>query len=144
MPRRLREKLSEKATRYGNLLDPFIIAVWSPNAHIDNSGMEFSLFGVPGLKHGYDLPAEPYRAPNGLFTEKKDGRYRFDHVSGIVFFESWPFVSDQPNLSVYHNPYAQKSLPEIWFAKYPQLVPDSLEASPFEMLWKTPELKSLL
>ncbi len=109
----LRNALEAKASSYGELTEPFMIAV-NCLEHIDDIDIMEALFGKENWIVGID-PSNPDRAPrvdmqrvlDGFWTAKSGPEYT--RISGVLLFLRYK-VWDIENAEVrlYHNPWAKK------------------------------------
>ena len=118
--RKLYFDIESKATRYGKLQEPFLIAVWG--RHMGRERPELAtLYGSPKWMVT-PLRAYETRQPDGIFTTLTDeSEPRYPYVSAVAFFRSSSTggaVDD--SLVVYHNPYARFPLTSTALSDFPQ------------------------
>ena len=93
--------LDEKATKYGDLDAPYVIAAWVMSAVATEASLARALFGVA-------LPVDPGRhdilMPTGRFGLWTPNRQRRDRVSGVLLAGSFNF-----NYSA-----VARALPRLW------------------------------
>ena len=123
---KLRKGLKTKASRYGMMTVPFVLAV-SLHEIPDETDLSNALFGDevftlswgPDLKIGAPVPS---RKPNGFWLGPNGPQNR--RVSAIVVFVEilpWSVAASTP--VIYHNPWAEHPLPSEYLP-LPQMVPD--------------------
>ena len=104
------DPLLRKASRYGKLDLPYVIAINGVGMFHRNQNIVDALFGQHAVN--IDLRtgrATPTRHPNGLWVGPKGPRYR--RVSAVLFLEHltpWSVAKCNPGL--WHNPWANKRL----------------------------------
>jgi hypothetical protein len=123
----IKKAIKSKATRYGSLGLPYLIAINVVGAFgPDNIAVANALFGDEGIrvyrypKNG--LKEEPFRAPNGAFIGRK-GPVN-SRVSGVIICDNllWGNISTN-NPALWHNPYASFPFdPAQW--PLPQMKPN--------------------
>lgn len=109
--RKLYYDILQKATRYGELCEPFMIAVWG--GHMGREPELAALYGAQQLHlnvEGQNSRAYYYesRESDGIFTARTDGgqpAYRYVSAVGFVRSSSTGGGVDD-SLVIYHNPYA--------------------------------------
>lgn len=139
----LRNALESKASRYGSLRLPYIIAV--DVLALDSLGTNIgeTLFGKEvalwdtltdeiTLTRAPLLPDRP-RIENGLWFARRGPRNQ--QISAVLLANElmpWSIASKTPVL--WHNPYAEKPInPNLW--QGPQMIPD-MDASPPQMQYR--------
>jgi hypothetical protein len=113
--RAIRDATVKKATRYGNLEHPYLIAVNAESQHLDRIHMMEALFGRETfyLPSQLEQSSDPQmvREPDGLWTSPNGPRHtRVSAVliaSGIV---PWSVSAYTPWL--FHNPWATRAFPD--------------------------------
>ena len=102
---RLREAIQEKAGKYGVLRMPFVVAVWPSFPYY--SQREHDIEALLGdTVWELDWSTEEFsgrHSPNGVFTELKDGRHRWAHVSAVATCQP---TDSESTPTLYHNPHA--------------------------------------
>ena len=98
-----------KTTRYGDLSEPFMIAVWG--GHVGREPEHAALYGARQLTRIRDdqgLQLYETRLQDGIFTTYTDeGNPSYQHLSAVAFIRSSSTGgSVDDSLVVYHNPYA--------------------------------------
>ena len=107
----LREKVREKASRYGRLRRPLIVAVNAANTHLRHEVVMEALFGSEALRLRWDtggelLEPEPERRADGAWIGPRGPRHRT--VSAVLIVSSLlPWSVAACELVVYHNPWAR-------------------------------------
>lgn len=124
---RIRESVSEKASKYGRLDLPYIVALNVIDEFgVDDIDIENGLFGEERvtfvLRRNDSIEQIPGRKPNGAWWGPYGPRNkRVGAVLMAVNLDSWSLARETPIL--WHNPWAISVFPEdIW--SLPQLVPD--------------------
>ena len=102
---RLRKAIQEKAGKYGVLGMPFVVTVWpSFPYHTQREHDREALLG--DVVWELDWRTEEFsgrHSSNGIFTELKDGRHRWAHVSAVATCQP---SDPEGTPTVYHNPHA--------------------------------------
>ena len=116
---RLRKAIQEKAGKYGVMNTPFVIAVGS--AGFDYVQEQDDWNALLGDRRGEvnqrtEEVVESY-SNNGIFTEMKDGKYRWNHASAVV---TCRLRDPESTPSVYHNPHATFPLTDELFEGWQQ------------------------
>ncbi|HUW83985.1 MAG TPA: hypothetical protein VMZ31_14470 [Phycisphaerae bacterium] len=114
---KLRRTLKRKASRYGTMDVPFVIscALHDPPDEID---IHNALFGDEKFTIPYDSRGSlgkpiPSREPNGLWIGPQGVRNtRVSAVLIVADLFPWSVAQQEPIL--YHNPWAEHSLPADW------------------------------
>ncbi|MGO9119175.1 MAG: hypothetical protein ACLQPD_16405 [Desulfomonilaceae bacterium] len=107
----IRDAITRKATRYGELGNPYVVAVNSLQWPIDQIAIMEALFGkevwsVP--RTGFEGEPEMRRRPDGAWTcEKGPQNTRVSAVLLGVSIHPWTMVDDKGDLLLCHNPWAQ-------------------------------------
>ena len=106
----IRNAIKLKATRYGDIGRPYVVAVNALGNFIDDIDIAEALFGKEEFLIYGDLDSEPQatmrRKPDGAWNGPKGPRNT--RVSAVLIVTSlgpWNVVSREPVL--YHNPWAQ-------------------------------------
>jgi len=107
-----------KASRYGKLDLPYVVALNGLSSAHDDIALQDALFGtyVVKLSKGPDGQEveEHLRKPNGVWYGPPDGQPQNKRISGVLFFkriDPWNFGSKKGVLVP--NPWAEKPLPQI-------------------------------
>jgi hypothetical protein len=126
----IRDAIVEKATRYGNLGQPYVIAVNAVTQLLDNIDIGEALFGKETFVFRRDDAtssgkAEPElrRLGDGAWTSPLGSRYT--RVSAVLIVSSlapWTVADAQPRL--YHNPWAKRPC-TTELTRLPQAIPNS-------------------
>lgn len=124
----VRAALCNKATRYGELDLPYLVAINVTDEHIDRIDIMNALFGEEFLEIRVNPDSSIHQTPG----RKRDGAWfgpagpRNTRVSGVVIANDLTEWTIHHNPILIHNPYATRPLPvEDW--RLPQLVPDELK-----------------
>ena len=124
---RMRESIQGKASKYGMIDVPYIIAFWPQSSlhfsyrdeNDDDDDFE-ALYGDKVLG-GHNLgEMKPALKPNGLFTmanENRDPRYRQVSAVAVCYL-------DENSVRLYHNPYAKHAVDKTIFKGIPQKLVD--------------------
>ncbi|MCH8185949.1 MAG: hypothetical protein IH862_07610 [Chloroflexi bacterium] len=117
----LRLALEEKATKYGPLDVPYVIAVSTETRFRATSQDEVdALFGDRVWNVPQRGPVTETRNPNGFFTSHRDDVPTYDRVSAVLVYRfKWLDEGHEHRIHIYHNPFATKSI-----------APDSFPISP--------------
>ena len=120
----VREALREKASKYGELQLPFVIAVSSEMNFPTWTKHELdALFGDRVWNIYPSDQVTETRKPNGLFSMTRDGDSRYARVSAVLFYRfKWLNNGHEHRMHVYHNPYATMPLDPGIFPDVPQFV----------------------
>lgn len=128
----IRNAISRKSTKYGNLDKPFIIAINSLAIHMDNEDIMGALFGQETYLISVDpsVNCEPRmkRKPNGAWHGPNGAQNtRVSAVMIVAGILPWTVAVRTPIL--YHNPWAQFPCTEI-LAQLSRYIPkdDRMEA----------------
>jgi len=129
--RPLSNSVAAKAKRYGDLALPYLVAVNSADAALDDIDVGEALFGkehiLLELKGSEDPSATIGRAADGRWFGPKGPRG--SRVSGVIVARGvtpWTVARTTPVL--WHNPWASRRLaPEFW--RLPQQSPDQLQGA---------------
>jgi len=119
--KRLSNALKDKATRYGRLDLPFIIAVDSLDITLEDDDIMQVLFGT--LQYHVNLTTGAHwasRLSDGFWYGPKGPRNR--RVSGVLIVANLtPWTIAERSVVLWHNPFATNPLdPEIW--EGPQMI----------------------
>lgn len=108
----IRQAIRRKASRYGSLEKPYIIAVNAMGGFVDQIDIMEALFGKEVLVFPQGLP--PNVQPETKLTRQPDGAWtstfgpRNTRVSGVlVGVSAVPSSIAAKDLELYHNPWAQ-------------------------------------
>ncbi len=117
----VREAIIGKAHKYGEMLIPYVIAVWPklPNhfSFEDDDDM-VALYGdETWVMSGAEIIRS--RKLNGVFTLKReDSSYRYSDISAVFFCH--PYNTDSFKIYVHHNPFAKRPVGMEMFKGIPQ------------------------
>lgn len=101
----LRKKIVKKASKYGKLDKPYIIAVNACSEFMDDETISESLFGDKKVAIDSINNTRLIYDPNGVWTCKSGIRYT--HLSGVLVFWKLDSLSiPQAKVRLYHNPWA--------------------------------------
>lgn len=114
---RLHTAIKSKATRYGKVRIPYIVAVNLMGHDPDSFGLFNALLGtfeqvIYTDARGAIVRTEPRRRPDGIWLSKKGPSYR--RLSAVIVFTRltpWTIASSQPVLI--HNPWARRPVIEF-------------------------------
>lgn len=125
MDKRVRDVLEEKATKYGSMSMPFVIAVYGAGKFPVQPKNEFdALFGDKVWNVHSRRHVTEGRRPNGFFNSVWERKHHHDHVSAVLFYRFKWLEHSHIHLShIYHNPFALWSLNPDLFPGVPQMVP---------------------
>lgn len=99
---RLAAALEQKAGYYGDLDEPFLIALNCGDTFVDWDDIVDALYGEPAFAIGDDGSATPFRQPTGLFSER--GHPRVSAVLTMRALRVWRVLEAVPVL--WPNPNA--------------------------------------
>ncbi len=124
--KKLYDNIVEKVGRYGDLRNPYVIAMWdlSDWTKQDQYIERQVLYGQLEAVVERDYKGNPIRdysriKPDGVFANA-----RHDKVSACVFYtHRLSDTGSEHFRHVYHNPYATAPLPTAIFEGSPQLIP---------------------
>ena len=122
--RKLYYDILEKATRYGELSEPFMIAVWG--GHAGEEGAELAaLYGTEQWTLTQETICET-RLHDAIFTTPTHGGgHRYTHLSAVAFIRSSSTGGAvEDSLVVYHNPFAALPLDSTILQDFPQFTSD--------------------
>ena len=122
----IRNAVKEKATKYGNLDFPYVIAINVLSIFCRDQIVMDALFGDEGIRF-YNKPGggsyhKPIRNPNGAFCGPSGPQNT--RVSGVIICKNllWGNISSE-NPVLWHNPWASLPLDQdSWI--FPQYVPN--------------------
>jgi hypothetical protein len=124
--KRVRDALEQKAGKYGSINLPFIIAIHGAGQFPVKTSDELdALFGdrIWSVHSGSQVTER--RRPNGFFTSEREGGYRHQHVSAVLFYRfKWLGDTHAHMAHIYHNPFASKPLNAELFPGVPQALLD--------------------
>lgn len=106
----IRNVLSDKALRYGELDAPLVVAVNARVLHIDQDDVVDALFGQEQLtvsKTGSDLECRLVRRANGVWRGP-DGPQRTRLSGALIGFNLKPWTFGARELALYQNPWATR------------------------------------
>ena len=123
----LRMALQEKASKYGTLDLPFVIAVSGETKFpLTTTHEQDALLG----NRAWNLPqrgsgtASETRTPNGFFSSRRNNVTKYPNVSAVLVHRfSWLNEGHEHRLHIYHNPFALRPLNPGIFPGVPQMVP---------------------
>lgn len=123
---RIRRRVRSKASRYGHIGAPYIVAVW-PRAEfpLTSEGALRGLYGDRQIHIARDTNKiiGETRALNGAFNTTMNGNLLNREVSAVALYrERFLARSYRRCLYVYHNPYALNPVPEQILSGVPQFV----------------------
>jgi hypothetical protein len=123
---RLRMALQEKASKYGTLEVPYMIAVAGETKfpisteHAVDALLGDRVLHIPQQGHA---EVTETRKPNGFFTAHRDNIPRYNHVSAVLVYRfKWLDDGHQHRMHVYHNPHASTPVDPSLFPDIPQFV----------------------
>jgi hypothetical protein len=107
----VRDKIRAKASRYGQLRRPLIVAINAANTHLRHEVVMEALFGNEMVSLRWDAGGQPLepafdRHANGAWIGPRGPRHRT--VSAVLIVSSllpWSVAAREP--VVYHNPWAR-------------------------------------
>ena len=118
----VRKAVIEKAHKYGEMLTPFVIAVWPKLPYHFSFGSDddlVTLYGDKGCQVSDYTELRESIKPNGVFTSKReDGTRRYSDVSAVIFCR--PYNTDSSKIYIHHNPFAQRPIGMEVFKGIPQ------------------------
>jgi hypothetical protein len=122
----LREALREKASKYGTLDLPYVIAVsgetWSPmnTKHEVDALFGDRVWNIP--RHG-PMTVTQTRNPNGFFTSHRNNVPEYRHVSAVLVYRfKWLDAGHEHRMHIYHNPFATRAIDPGLFPDIHQLI----------------------
>lgn len=129
--RALRDAILDKATRYGDVKDPYVVAVNAVSQDLDDIAIGEALFGKEtfifpirgdGMLHDEaDDQPRLRRLPDGAWTSSSGPRNtRVSAVLIVSHLMPWTIATAQPRL--YHNPRARRPYTGE-LTRLPQAVP---------------------
>lgn len=143
----IREAITRKAGRYGDLDLPYVVAV-NVLEGIDEIDIAEALFGREQFTVVFSpgRPDEPVdirmsRPPNGAWT--RAGGPRYTRVSAVLLAtELYVHNIPRANLRLYHNPWAQRPYQSV-LRRFPQAVPkdnrmEYIEGESSEVIFGSP------
>jgi hypothetical protein len=116
--REIRPALKKKATRYGKLEHPYLVALNALSAHHHEEAVTDALLGTPYVEistgpDGKEI-VRHLRRPDGIWYGPPDGRPQNTRISGVLALmriDPWNFASKTGLLIP--NPWASKPLPKL-------------------------------
>ena len=122
----VRKAIIEKAHKYGEILSPYVIAVWPKLPNHFSFGGDDDMVALYGDKDwagpSYGQLREVVK-PNGVFTAKKDdGAQRYSDISAVLFCH--PYNTDSSRIYIHHNPFAKRPVGMEVFQGIPQCTID--------------------
>jgi hypothetical protein len=116
--REIRPTLKKKATRYGKLDHPYLVALDAMGTHHRDEAVIDALLGTPCVRlskgpKGEEIE-EHLRGPDGIWYGPPDGRPQNTRLSGVLALrqiDPWNFASKKGLLVP--NPWAVKPLPQL-------------------------------
>ena len=138
----VRKAIMGKAHKYGEMLTPYVVAVWPKYAVWPklpeplSFGSDDDLVALDGDKEMVLLDyadgtskLQSSTKPNGVFTTKKDdGTHRYSDVSAVLFCH--PYNTDSSRMYIHHNPFAQRPIGVEVFKGIPQCTVDLATGRP--------------
>jgi hypothetical protein len=123
--KRIRDALEAKASKYGSIDMPFVIAIYGAGEFPVQTKNEFdALFGDRVWNVHSSRQVTERRKPNGFFISVREGKRRYERVSAVLFYRfKWLQDSHVQVAHIYHNPFALRLLNPDVFPGVPQLVP---------------------
>lgn len=120
---RTRIALDNKASKYGQLQEPYVICVYPRSVFHDNETDIDALIGRPLMNIDSQGRVEWSNHFDGFFFQERDGVRRRTQVSAVAIFALRYFSEEFSvfSLRVYHNPFAQRPLSDQIFEGWPQL-----------------------
>jgi len=122
----LRGALQEKASKYGTLNVPYVIAVsgetWSPMStrHEVDALFGNRVWNIP--QRGPVIVTET-RNRDGFFTVQRNNVPRYGHVSAVLVYRfKWLEEGHDHRMHVYHNPFATRPINPELFPGFPQFI----------------------
>ena len=122
----LSEALREKASKYGTLDLPYVIAVsgetWSPMNTNDEVDALFGgrMWSIP--ERGPGTVTET-RNPNGFFTVHRNNIPRYGHVAAVLVYRfKWLNPGHDHRMHIYHNPFTTVAIDSGLFPNVPQFL----------------------
>lgn len=112
----IRESLEKKASRYGDLELPYVVAVNAMRIHHDEDDVLNALFGTPGvvIRRSDDGWAEDEhtRSPDGVWVGRRGLRKK--GLSAVLSTERLlPWSLGQRRMRIIRNPWADQPLPPV-------------------------------
>lgn len=104
----VRKRIEAKASKYGDLSSPYILALQIMAPGGDSESIVQALFGdeVAVFSSDRSKPVELRRKPNGAWTKRKSPAY--PELSGIlVFWNLRPWTKTEAHATLFHNPWAK-------------------------------------
>jgi hypothetical protein len=122
----LRSALEGKASKYGTLDVPYVIAVSGETKSPMTTEHEIdALFGdrVWNIPRGGPVMATETRNPNGFFTSFRNNAAEYRNVSAVLVYRfKWLDKGHEHLVHVYHNPYADNPVEPQSFPALAQFV----------------------
>ena len=124
----LRVAIQEKASRYGPLGVPYVIAVSAETSF--HARLKHEVDALLGDRV-YNIPrpgpvivtVTETRTLNGLFTERQDDAFESPQVSAVLVYRfKWLDAGHEHSMRLYHNPYATRCIEPRCFPGVAQLV----------------------
>ena len=136
---RIRRRIRCKAGKYGNMVAPYVIAVWPRTEFpLTSEAALRALYGDEQIQislESRDVIGRT-RARNGAFNTLVKGNLLNREVSAVALYrEEFSRASYERRLYVYHNPYASNRLPEEIFFDLSQFVFRTAESGDGQMQW---------
>ena len=121
-----RKAIIAKAHKYGEILSPYVIAVWPKLPNHFSFGDDDDMVALYGDKE-WEVPSygqlREVVKPNGVFTAKKDdGTHRYSDISAVLFCH--PYNTDSSKIYIHHNPFAKRPVGMNMFKGIPQCAID--------------------
>ncbi|MDO8491439.1 MAG: hypothetical protein Q7T04_05430 [Dehalococcoidia bacterium] len=122
---RIRRRVGFKATRYGQLDKPYVVAVWPKcELPLTKDVALAALFGDPALTIDTNTRqiVSEQRVSNGVFNTVMNGEALNRQVSAVALYRERFLRTYERQLVMYHNPYALYPIAEEIFLGLPQFV----------------------
>ena len=121
----LRDAILDKASKYGELDLPFVVAVNSLAEHLDRIDALEALFGREQFVYTQTptglVGPKAQRAPDGVWTSP--GGPRYTRLSAVLLIHAlFPWNIPRCSICLYHNPFAEKGL-DCELNRLPRMVP---------------------
>ena len=123
----VRKAIRDKATKYGKIDFPFVIAIWPKLPDHFSFGDDDDFVALYGDKVwqglDYNELRDVIRPNDGIFTIRgRDDTHRYADVSAVLFCH--PYKTNAPNIYIYHNPFAKRPVGLGIFKGIPQCTVD--------------------
>ncbi|GEM_PF-2292029 len=122
----LRAALQEKASKYGKLDVPYVIAISGEAKFPVTTKHEVdALFGdrVWNIPQPGPATVTETRNSNGFFISRRNNVVEYPDVSAVLVYRfKWLDNGHKHHMHLYHNPFATRSVDTSYFPDIPQLV----------------------